>query len=146
MAGVAGKGGPRGDISAEKLFAAAEKLIARHGPGALTQRRIAQQAGVSPNALYTYVADLEEIRIELGDRFSGAIDTELLLIGDPSAALIQFLRHVQKLFTDSPEHAQLLAQQRIAGPTLYTSTRTCWRFSMTGSVTQPQPRPVSPRC
>ena len=95
---------------------AAEELLASHGPGALTQRRIAKQAGVSPTALYTYAADLEEIRTELGDRFLGAIDTGLLLINDPETALATFLQHVQKLFTDNPGHAQLLALQRIAGP------------------------------
>lgn len=128
MVGGTGKRGPRGDISAETILLAAEELLASHGPGALTQRRIAKQAGVSPTALYTYAADLEEIRIALGDRFLGAIDTGLLLIDDPETALATFLQHVQKLFTDNPGHAQLLAQQRIAGPNALKLNETLLTF------------------
>lgn len=120
--------GPRGDISAETILLAAEELLASHGPGALTQRRIAKQAGVSPTALYTYARrpggdpDRARRQVPRSNRYRAVAYRR------SETALATFLQHVQKLFTDNPGHAQLLAQQRIAGPNALKLNETLLTF------------------
>lgn len=74
-----------------------------------------REAGVTPTVLYTYFEDMGELRNRLGDSFLGGLDLSLLRNGTPPEGLRTFVRHVLDTFNESPEHAALLAAQRIAG-------------------------------
>jgi len=47
------------------LIEAAARLLAEHGPDALTTRRLAGEVGTSTMAVYTYFAGMEELRREV---------------------------------------------------------------------------------
>ena len=49
--------GQRAGLSRERVVEAARALAEREGAGALTMRRLADELGVLPNALYSHVAD-----------------------------------------------------------------------------------------
>lgn len=108
--------GPRGDVSAARIVAAAERVLDRDGFAALTLRRVAVEAGVTPNAIYTYVPDMETLRNRVGDAFLGTVDLTPLR-GDPgSAALLTFVRGVLDTFRSAPARTAILASQRVIGP------------------------------
>lgn len=108
--------GPRGGISAETILTAAERLLDRDGAKSLSLRRIALEAGVAPNAIYTYVPDMQALRNRLGDRFLGAIDLGPLRGTAEAASLVDFLRGVLEQFRDNPARVSILAGQRVIGP------------------------------
>ncbi|MEU3750188.1 MULTISPECIES: TetR family transcriptional regulator [Streptomyces] len=55
----------------ERLFAAAERVVTRDGPGALTSRAVTNEAGVAKGALHAHFAGLDEFIGELVlDRFA----------------------------------------------------------------------------
>lgn len=55
----------------ERLFAAAERVLERDGPGALTSRAITGEAGCSKGLLHTHFSGLDEFVAELClDRFA----------------------------------------------------------------------------
>src|SRR5688500_8215711 len=47
------------------LIEAAARLLAEHGPGGLTTRRLATEVGTSTMAVYTYFAGMDELRKEV---------------------------------------------------------------------------------
>jgi AcrR family transcriptional regulator len=54
----------------ERLFEAAERVLAREGPGGLTNRAVTGEAGVAKGLLYNHFADLDAFVAELVlDRF-----------------------------------------------------------------------------
>ncbi|MFY4722553.1 TetR/AcrR family transcriptional regulator [Streptomyces sp. LaBMicrA B280] len=55
----------------ERLFAAAERVVERAGPGALTSRAVTTEAGCAKGLLHTHFAGLDEFVAELClDRFA----------------------------------------------------------------------------
>ncbi|EFL36881.1 TetR family transcriptional regulator [Streptomyces viridochromogenes DSM 40736] len=55
----------------ERLFAAAERVVSRDGPGALTSRSVTTEAGCSKGLLHAHFAGLDEFVAELClDRFA----------------------------------------------------------------------------
>ncbi|MFB8088982.1 TetR/AcrR family transcriptional regulator [Streptomyces sp. NPDC055992] len=55
----------------ERLFAAAERIVQRDGPGALTSRSVTTEAGCAKGLLHTHFAGLDEFVAELClDRFA----------------------------------------------------------------------------
>ncbi|MCG7526260.1 TetR/AcrR family transcriptional regulator [Streptomyces sp. OfavH-34-F] len=55
----------------ERLFAAAERIVERDGPGALTSRSVTTEAGCAKGLLHTHFAGLDEFVAELClDRFA----------------------------------------------------------------------------
>ncbi|MFJ8149267.1 TetR/AcrR family transcriptional regulator [Streptomyces sp. NPDC096094] len=55
----------------ERLFAAAERIVEREGPGALTSRSVTTEAGCAKGLLHTHFAGLDEFVAELClDRFA----------------------------------------------------------------------------
>ncbi len=109
--------GPRGDLSAATLLDAAERVLAASGRAGLTLRAVAREAGVAPNALYTYFADAGDLGNALADRFLGRLDPALLSVGPPQAALAAFLRATVAVMLASPQQVGLLAAGPVIGPT-----------------------------
>ncbi len=108
--------GPRGDISAALLLDAAERVLAEAGVAGLSLRRVAREAGIAPNAVYTYFDDMADLSTALADSFLSRLDLTQLTVGGPEDALRGLLKSAMRLFTDSPHHVALLAAQRVAGP------------------------------
>lgn len=108
--------GPRGDLSAELLLAAADRVLDAGGLRALSLRAVAREADVTPTALYTYFTDMADLRHRLGDRLLGRIDLDPLADAPGAAGLRQFLHHVLEVFSAAPGQVQILASQRILGP------------------------------
>lgn len=107
--------GPRGDISAHALAAAASRVLDAVGLDGLSLRAVAAEAGIAPNAVYTYFADMAELRNRVGDDFLGRLDLTVLVTEDPAPALDALLSQVLELFSESPGQVALLASQRIIG-------------------------------
>ncbi len=111
----ANRRGPRGDISANDLAAAASRVLEATGPDGLSLRAVAAEAGVAPNAVYTYFTDMSELRNRLGDDFLGRLDLEVLKGDEPARAMAEFLAQVLAVFAAAPGQVALLAEQRIIG-------------------------------
>jgi AcrR family transcriptional regulator len=59
---------PRGQVipdSRERLFRAGERVLVRSGPGAISARAVAAEAGVATGLLYSHFADLDDFLAEL---------------------------------------------------------------------------------
>lgn len=61
----------------EQILQAAARVLATSGYAQMNTNRVAAEAGVSVGSLYRYFADKDEIFIELRDRASAEIMTEL---------------------------------------------------------------------
>jgi AcrR family transcriptional regulator len=57
----------RADLSRDAIAERAPAVMARDGPDAVTIRRIAQEFGVTPMALYWHVANKDELLAAMGD-------------------------------------------------------------------------------
>lgn len=107
--------GPRGGISRTDILAAADRVLVAGGLAALSVRAVAREAGVTANAVYTYVTSMAELRNGLADAFLATLDLSLLQDDDPQRGLRCFLEHVLEVFRASPSHVEILAQQRVVG-------------------------------
>lgn len=114
------------------LVEAAEQVLAERGAEGLTLRAVAQQAGVSPNAIYTYVEDMGDLRHHVADAFLGRLDLDLLRSGAPAEAFPRFLLHVLEMLRSSPGHLALLTSERIAGPHALALNEALLRFFVDG--------------
>ena len=77
--------GPRGDITRADIVAAAERVLAAKGLAGVSTRSVASEAGVSPNSLYTYVHDMDDLlTLLLVDCFTSL--AEAALGGDDGGA------------------------------------------------------------
>jgi AcrR family transcriptional regulator len=70
---------PRSQVTCDSLLEAAERLLDKEGPAALTTRRVAEVAGVSVGSLYQYFKDKDAIVAALTERYLGR---ELALFAD----------------------------------------------------------------
>ena len=64
---AATKTGPRSDLSRDAIVERALSVMDAEGPDAVTIRRIAQEFGVTPMALYWHVANKDELLAAMGD-------------------------------------------------------------------------------
>lgn len=72
--------GPRGDISRQRILAAADELLrAQDSIDGISLRTVAAKVGVAANALYTYFPSLRAIWHDLGDERLGLLQPEDLL-------------------------------------------------------------------
>lgn len=107
--------GPRGDLTRTAVITAADRVLRAEGLAGLSLRAVAREAGIAPNAVYTYVASMADLRNALGDAFLARLDLGLLTSGVPEEALRRFLDHVLPAFAQSPPHVAILASQRVIG-------------------------------
>jgi len=66
----------------EQLFAAAERVLLRDGPQALTSRAVTAEAGVAKGVLHRHFADFDAFLVEL-------VEDRIAAIGIRSAALLE---------------------------------------------------------
>jgi AcrR family transcriptional regulator len=65
--------GPRRGLSLEQIVAAAVRLAAADGLGAVSMSRVAKEVGTSAMALYRYVASKDELLALMGDQAIGEV-------------------------------------------------------------------------
>ncbi|MBO0609256.1 TetR/AcrR family transcriptional regulator [Myceligenerans salitolerans] len=123
-------------MSAQRIVTAAERVLDQGGLGALTLRRIAAEADVTPNAIYTYIPDMEALRTRIGDRFLGTIDLAPLRGPADAASLERFLHGVLERFRASPERVGILASQRVIGPHALALNEALLRFFDDAGLTE----------
>ena len=108
--------GPRGDITRADIVAAAERVLAAKGLAGVSTRSVASEAGVSPNSLYTYVHDMDDLLNLVGDKFLAGLDLSVLDDPDPARGLRAVLGQVLHRLAETPGMDGLLASRRIIGP------------------------------
>jgi AcrR family transcriptional regulator len=112
-------------LSKETVVGRALALADALGPDALTIRRLAQDLGVTPMALYWHFRSKEELLLALGDRLWGEIDTDI----DPDAAwtdqmrgLLESLVAMLRAHPSAPD--LLLSAEKMNGDAVLRATET----------------------
>jgi TetR/AcrR family transcriptional regulator, tetracycline repressor protein len=107
---------PKRRLSREAVLAAARAIVERDGLGAVSLRRVAKECGVLPNALYTYVRDVDDL-------LDGVVDDVLGDVRAPrrggqrwDVALRRLLRAQRDLLAEHPALGALLLQRPASGP------------------------------
>src|SRR5262245_14816512 len=67
----AGSDGRRNPAGA--LLDAAEHLLVEHGYGAITTRRLAEQAGINPGLVHYHFGSMEEVMVQVLERFTARL-------------------------------------------------------------------------
>ena len=57
----------------EALLDAAERLLVEQGYGAITTRKLAEQAGVNPGLVHYYFGSMEEVMVQVLERFTARL-------------------------------------------------------------------------
>lgn len=126
---VAKRRGPRGDLSREGLVEVASHLLEQVGPHGLTQRAVADAAGVAPAALYTYFTDMADLRMAVGDAFIATWPLDALSgPGTARERIVDLVSEIVTLCMAHPHQTELLVNQVTVGPasmTLNESLRAC---------------------
>lgn len=91
-------------LTRDRLVAIAHGYIAEHGLDALTMRRLAGAADVTPGALYKHVRDQRDLRRALADSVFATIDLTDIDTARPDAgqviACLERMRHAMLAFRD----------------------------------------------
>ncbi|WP_167474042.1 TetR/AcrR family transcriptional regulator [Nocardia arthritidis] len=75
----------RRGLTRDRLAAIAHEYVSEYGLDALTMRRLAAAAEVTPGALYKHVRDRKDLQRAMADTIFGAVDLAGLEAGDPDA-------------------------------------------------------------
>lgn len=106
MAGRAWLSDQRGELAAEKILDAAEKLFAEHDPAAVGMNEIARAAGCSRATLYRYFESRDALHTAYVHRWANALYRELTQrlagINDPAQRLITGMTESLALVRGNP--------------------------------------------
>lgn len=83
-----------GKSTAEKILAAAEKILAREGAEAVSMRRVAKAVGITPMALYRHFADREALLTALANEGFEDVAARVEAIVTPDQPEEQLLRSI----------------------------------------------------
>lgn len=110
--------GPARRLSESTVLDAAFGVVVDQGFAALSIRRVAAVLGVSPNALYTYVADRADLLRGMVERVMSAIDLSPLAstAHTPAERLEQFAVAMRRTLLGHPGGAALIMSGPIDGP------------------------------
>jgi AcrR family transcriptional regulator len=92
MLGTMGRPRKHQRSTAEALLAAAERIVERDGPDALTVRRVADAVGTTTRAVYTAYGSKDALLVALGGRAFDLLRTEIdeqPTTSDPAADLVE---------------------------------------------------------
>ncbi|BBY34790.1 TetR family transcriptional regulator [Mycolicibacter minnesotensis] len=106
MAGRAWLSDQRGELAAEKILDAAEKLFAEHDPAAVGMNEVARAAGCSRATLYRYFESRDALHTAYVHRWANALYRELTQrlagINDPAQRLITGMTESLALVRGNP--------------------------------------------
>ena len=101
---------PKNDLSRDAIVERALSVMDAEGPDAVTVRRVAQEFGVTPMALYWHFANKEALLAAVGDAVVSS-----LRLPDQDLSLEDYLREAMTSLVDAmrahPSAAPLVAQQ-----------------------------------
>ncbi|MEB3021025.1 TetR/AcrR family transcriptional regulator [[Mycobacterium] crassicus] len=114
MAGRAWLSDQRGELAAEKILDAAEKLFAEHDPGSVGMNEIARAAGCSRATLYRYFESRDTLYTAYVHRWANTLYHELTqrlaAIEDPAQRLVTGITESLALVRGNPALASWFAQ------------------------------------
>ena len=112
-------------LSKAAVVARAMALADAEGLEALTIRRLAQELGVTPMALYWHFRSKEELLAGLGDRVWAEIDVDVDVAADWPAQLRGLLESLVQMLRAHPSASQLLlAGEKMHGDAAIMATET----------------------
>ena len=91
----------RRNLSVEKILEQANEIVRLEGTDALTMRRLADECGVTPMALYHHVKDKDEVLERVLDAVVGDV-LAVELSGDPSQRLLAFSEGLYSVMMANP--------------------------------------------
>jgi AcrR family transcriptional regulator len=111
---------PRGRpprLSQAAIVAAARALVERDGVEALTMRRVADELGASPMALYRHVRGKDELLVLLLDELARALPRPALP-SEPRARVLAACRHMRDGLAEHPWIVDVLAAGDLIAPSI----------------------------
>lgn len=125
----------------EELLAAAAELFVVDGYEATSMTRLARRAGVTPNTLYWYFRDKDELLVAVADRFTSALlDEHASLTGRPVAEQLSWL--VQRL--RPVRHLVVTMHSRVAVSDAVRTWHTGFHTTFEALFTRQLPGPIAP--
>ncbi|MEB3033817.1 TetR/AcrR family transcriptional regulator [[Mycobacterium] nativiensis] len=114
MVGRAWLADQRGELAAEKILDAAEKLFAEHDPGSVGMNEIARAAGCSRATLYRYFESRDALYTAYVHRWANTLYRELTqrlaAIEDPAQRLVTGITESLALVRGNPALASWFAE------------------------------------
>ena len=114
MAGRAWLSDQRGELAAERILDAAEKLFAQHDPASVGMNEIARAAGCSRATLYRYFESRDALHTAYVHRWANALYQELTRrladIDDPAKRLVTGITESLALVRGNPALASWFAE------------------------------------
>jgi AcrR family transcriptional regulator len=104
-------------LSREALVDAAEAIVAREGIDSLTMRRLADELGSSPMALYRHVRDKDELLLLLLERRAAELPAPALP-DDPRERLVTLFVLLYEGLSRSPWIVEVLAKGDLVAPSV----------------------------
>jgi Transcriptional regulator len=127
--------GPRGDITAERILCAADRLLEAHGRvEGISLRAVAAEVGVAVNALYTYFSSLDAIWHDLADERLGRLEPQNLLDrACPHCALLELSDRAVAVMS-TPGTVSLLRRGPVLGRASFILSETIMALTEHGSL------------
>ena len=107
---------PRAPLSRDAIVDAALRVIDREGLDAASMRRVAQELGTAPSALYWHVRNKDELLQLALDRVIGEIELPLLDPGNWQEQLKQLAREMRRVLTRHGDLARVTLGSIPASP------------------------------
>jgi len=104
-------------LSRAAIVAAARRLVERDGVEALTMRRVADELGASPMALYRHVRGKDELLVLLLDELAAAVPRPRLP-ADPRERVLTASRHIRDGLAEHPWIVDVLAGGDLIAPSI----------------------------
>lgn len=104
-------------LSRDAVVTAAGEVVERDGIGALTMRRVADELGSSPMAIYRHVRDKDELLVLLLDRLAEALPRPALP-EEPRARLAAACRTMRDGLAEHPWIVDVLAGGDLIAPSI----------------------------
>jgi TetR/AcrR family transcriptional regulator, tetracycline repressor protein len=109
--------GQRAGLTRPRVLATAHELLAERGIDALTMRALAERLGVSPNTLYSHVADKTDLVDAILDDVLAEVEAPLADAEDPTAGLQALMASTHEVLLAHPDLVPLyVARQGARGP------------------------------
>lgn len=94
--------GQHAGLTGEEVLTAARRIADQEGANAITMRRLAEELGVMPNAIYTYFPDKESLLDSVLDAMLGEIDVPDVASLDWREGLIGLMDASRRLLVSHP--------------------------------------------
>lgn len=122
---------PQGELTRERILAAATELIAERGYAATSIEALCQRAGVVRTAIYWHFGSKEGLLVPVVERVATTwieeIQKTVYLEGDPLARLDRFVASLRELVVERPKLLRLLLAVALERAELDADTRAVLR-------------------